>query len=68
MRALCSGCIILFPEKSSDLKEVLQPAAGKYFKSLKSCEQYVPIKGDMFIKVIQFLRDLGIIEKCEEEG
>jgi hypothetical protein len=28
----------------------------------------VPTKGDMFTKVIQFLRDLGIVDKCEEEG
>jgi hypothetical protein len=28
----------------------------------------VPIKGDMFTKVIQFLQDLGIVGKCEEEG
>jgi hypothetical protein len=28
----------------------------------------VPIKGDTFAKVIQFLRDLGIVHKCEDEG
>jgi hypothetical protein len=28
----------------------------------------VPIKGDMFAKVIQFLQDLGMVDKCEEEG
>ncbi len=28
----------------------------------------MPIKGDMFAKVIQFLQDLGIVSKCEEEG
>jgi hypothetical protein len=28
----------------------------------------MPIKGDTFAKVIQFLQDLGIIDKCEEEG
>jgi hypothetical protein len=28
----------------------------------------VPIKGDTFAKVVQFLRDLGIVYKCEEEG
>lgn len=28
----------------------------------------MPIKGDTFAKVIQFLRDLGIVYKCEEEG
>jgi hypothetical protein len=28
----------------------------------------MPTKGDMFIKVIQFLQDLGIVDKCEEEG
>ncbi|CZR65878.1 uncharacterized protein PAC_15778 [Phialocephala subalpina] len=52
MQALCSGCIILFLEKPSDLV----------------WEQYVPIKGDMVAKVIQFLQDLGIVGKCEEEG
>jgi hypothetical protein len=35
---------------------------------LESWEQYVPIKGDMLAKVIQFLQDLGIVSKCEEEG
>ncbi|KAF8862764.1 hypothetical protein BDZ45DRAFT_182906 [Acephala macrosclerotiorum] len=52
MDALCSGCLILFPERTSDLV----------------WEQYVPIKGDTFAKVIQFLRDLGIVYKCEKEG
>jgi hypothetical protein len=28
----------------------------------------VPIKGDVFVKVIQFLQDLGMVDKCEEEG
>lgn len=28
----------------------------------------MPIKGDVFAKVIQFLQDLGIVGKCEEEG
>jgi hypothetical protein len=28
----------------------------------------VPIKGDTFGKVIQFLQDLGMVDKCEEEG
>ena len=28
----------------------------------------MPIKGDTFAKVIQFLQDLGIVDKCEEEG
>jgi hypothetical protein len=28
----------------------------------------VPIKGDMFAKVIQFLQGLGVVDKCEEEG
>jgi hypothetical protein len=28
----------------------------------------VPIKRDMFAKVIQFLQDLSIVGKCEEEG
>jgi hypothetical protein len=28
----------------------------------------MPIKGDTFAKVIQFLQDLGIIDKCKEEG
>jgi hypothetical protein len=28
----------------------------------------VPIKGDTFAKVIQFLQDLGMVDKCEEEG
>ncbi|TVY80931.1 hypothetical protein LSUE1_G004526 [Lachnellula suecica] len=52
MQVLCSGCIILFPEKPSHLV----------------WEQYVPVKGDIFAKVIQFLHDLGIVDKCEEEG
>jgi hypothetical protein len=28
----------------------------------------VPIKGETFAKVVQFLQDLGIVDKCEEEG
>ena len=28
----------------------------------------MPIKGDMFAKVIQFLQGLGMVDKCEEEG
>jgi hypothetical protein len=28
----------------------------------------MPIKGDTFTKVVQFLRDLGVVYKCEEEG
>jgi hypothetical protein len=28
----------------------------------------VPIKGNMFAKVIQFLQDLGMVDKCKEEG
>jgi hypothetical protein len=35
---------------------------------LESWEQYIPVKGDMFAKVIQYLYDLGIVDKCEKEG
>lgn len=28
----------------------------------------MPIKGDTFDKVIKFLQDLGMVDKCEEEG
>ncbi|KAJ3551817.1 hypothetical protein NPX13_g11268 [Xylaria arbuscula] len=52
MAALCPGCLILFPEKISDLV----------------WEQYVPIKGEGFDKAIQLLQGLGIVDKCKEEG
>ncbi|EXU94821.1 hypothetical protein X797_012100 [Metarhizium robertsii] len=52
MNALCSGCLFLFPEKISDLV----------------WETYVPVKGSTFAKVTQFLRELGIVCKCEEGG
>jgi hypothetical protein len=35
---------------------------------LESWEEYVPIKGDTFTKVIQFLQNLGIVGKCKEQG
>jgi hypothetical protein len=41
-------------------------AVGKISNSFESWEQYVPIKGDIFDKVIKFLQDLGIVDKCEE--
>jgi hypothetical protein len=28
----------------------------------------VPVKGDMFARVIHFLKDLSIVDRCEEEG
>jgi hypothetical protein len=28
----------------------------------------MPIKGEVFDKVIQLLQDLGILDKCKEEG
>lgn len=28
----------------------------------------MPVKGDIFTKVIRFLHDLGIVDKCEKEG
>jgi hypothetical protein len=41
---------------------------GRISKSIKSWEQYVPIKGEGFDKAIQLLQGLGIVDKCKEEG
>ncbi|KAH6699909.1 hypothetical protein BKA61DRAFT_621262 [Leptodontidium sp. MPI-SDFR-AT-0119] len=52
MDSLCAGCLILFPDHISDLV----------------WEKYVPMKGDVFAKVIEFLQGLGMVDKCEKEG